>query len=71
MAEISVAEDERHALAHGVSLHEAFRVWLPAGQIAVMHHMLVERTRGAATKATNFGQAILSFSNHVGIELAS
>ncbi|HYI89575.1 MAG TPA: chromate transporter, partial [Beijerinckiaceae bacterium] len=39
------------APAHGVSLGEAFRVWLrvaalsfggPAGQIAVMHRILVE-----------------------------
>jgi chromate transporter len=39
---------------HGVSLREAFRVWLrvallsfggPAGQIAVMHRILVEEKR--------------------------
>src|SRR6266700_2962218 len=51
MAELSVAEERRHAPAHGVSLGEAFRVWSrvallsfggPAGQIAVMHRILVE-----------------------------
>jgi len=42
------------APAHGVSFGEAFRVWLrvaalsfggPAGQIAVMHRILVEEKR--------------------------
>src|SRR6266705_1266237 len=54
MAELSVAEERRHAPAHGVSLGEAFRVWVrvallsfggPAGQIAVMHRILVEEKR--------------------------
>src|SRR6266700_6655660 len=54
MAELSVAEERRHAPAHGVSLGEAFRVWSrvallsfggPAGQIAVMHRILVEEKR--------------------------
>jgi chromate transporter len=45
---------ERHAAAHGVSLGEAFRVWArvamlsfggPAGQIAVMHRIIVEEKR--------------------------
>ena len=43
--------DEHH---HGVSLHEAFRVWLrvaalsfggPAGQIAVMHRIIVDEKK--------------------------
>jgi chromate transporter len=54
MAELSVAEGHRSELRHGVSLSEAFRVWLrvamlsfggPAGQIAVMHRILVEEKR--------------------------
>jgi chromate transporter len=45
---------QTHAEPHGVSLREAFRVWLrvallsfggPAGQIAVMHRILVEEKR--------------------------
>src|ERR671924_572462 len=45
---------ERARHAHGVTLGEAFRVWLrvallsfggPAGQIAVMHRILVEEKR--------------------------
>src|SRR5690349_22398441 len=45
------ASDERAPLSHGISFGEAFRVWLrvaslsfggPAGQIAVMHRILVE-----------------------------
>ena len=53
MAELSIGEG-RHALQHGVSLREAFWVWLrvamlsfggPAGQIAVMHRILVEEKR--------------------------
>src|SRR5271169_4004857 len=46
--------DSREQSAHGVSIREAFRVWLrvaalsfggPAGQIAVMHRILVEEKR--------------------------
>src|SRR5947199_3745338 len=53
MAHLSVAE-ERPTPAHGVPLSEAFRVWSrvallsfggPAGQIAVMHRILVEEKR--------------------------
>src|SRR6266487_5546359 len=45
---------DRDAARHGVSLGEAFRVWLrvamlsfggPAGQIAVMHRIVVEEKR--------------------------
>src|SRR3978361_391950 len=45
---------DRELPAHGVSIGEAFRVWLrvaslsfggPAGQIAVMHRILVEEKR--------------------------
>ena len=52
-AALSRAED-RELPAHGVSISEAFRVWLrvaslsfggPAGQIAVMHRILVEEKR--------------------------
>jgi chromate transporter len=54
VAEISIAETAAAVPRHGVSLHEAFRVWLrvallsfggPAGQIAVMHRILVEEKR--------------------------
>jgi chromate transporter len=54
LAEIAIAQDAPSAPAHGVSLREAFRVWLrvaclscggPAGQIAVMHRILVEEKR--------------------------
>jgi len=54
MAELSVAQERHRAPAHGVSLSEAFWVWLrvallsfggPAGQIAVMHRILVEEKR--------------------------
>ena len=54
MAELAIAEGGRYAPRHGVSLREAFRVWLrvamlsfggPAGQIAVMHRILVEEKR--------------------------
>src|SRR5467141_601815 len=47
-------QGERAEPAHGVSLRAAFRVWLrvallsfggPAGQIAVMHRILVEEKR--------------------------
>src|SRR3984957_19908434 len=46
--------DDRELPAHGVSIGEAFRVWLrvaalsfggPAGQIAVMHRILVEEKK--------------------------
>jgi chromate transporter len=45
---------DRHGVSHGVSFGEAFRVWLrvaalsfggPAGQIAVMHRIVVEERR--------------------------
>jgi chromate transporter len=51
MAELSVATARRSEPEHGVSLRDAFKVWLrvamlsfggPAGQIAVMHRILVE-----------------------------
>ena len=51
MAELSVAAAGRDAPRHGVSLRDAVQVWLrvaslsfggPAGQIAVMHRILVE-----------------------------
>ena len=54
MAEISVAAEDRSVPDHGVSLREAFWTWLrvaslsfggPAGQIAVMHRILVEEKR--------------------------
>jgi chromate transporter len=54
VAELSIAERSRSIPQHGVSLHEAFRVWLkvallsfggPAAQIAVMHRILVEEKR--------------------------
>src|SRR5882672_7019532 len=54
MAELSVAQERHRAPAHGVTLSEAFWVWLriamlsfggPAGQIAVMHRILVEEKR--------------------------
>ncbi len=54
MAELSVAEGGQYVHRHGVSLREAFWVWLrvaslsfggPAGQIAVMHRILVEEKR--------------------------
>ena len=54
MAELAIAEGGQYAPRHGVSLREAFRVWLrvamlsfggPAGQIAVMHRILVEEKR--------------------------
>jgi len=53
LAELSVGK-ERSQLSHGVSLREAFLTWLrvaglsfggPAGQIAVMHRILVEEKR--------------------------
>ena len=54
MAELSVVGQDRSELGHGVSLREAFWTWLrvaalsfggPAGQIAVMHRILVEEKR--------------------------
>src|SRR6195256_1440636 len=54
MAEVAVSGPDRYAPAHGVSLREAFQVWIrvamlsfggPAGQIAVMHRILVEEKR--------------------------
>jgi len=53
VAELSIGQSEP-AEKHGVSLQEAFRVWLrvallsfggPAGQIAVMHRILVDEKR--------------------------
>jgi chromate transporter len=53
LAELSIARS-RYAPTHGVTLSEAFRVWTkvallsfggPAGQIAVMHRMLVEEKK--------------------------
>src|SRR5262245_34544980 len=52
LAEVAIAEKWKPR--HGVPLHEAFWVWLrgaglsfggPAGQIAVMHRILVEEKR--------------------------
>src|SRR6476660_3226670 len=49
-----VSPDRRSVPAHGVSIREAFSVWLrvaalsfggPAGQIAVMHRIIVEEKR--------------------------
>src|SRR4051794_25585527 len=54
MTDLSVVGQERSEPHHGVSLREAFRTWLhvaslsfggPAGQIAVMHRILVEEKR--------------------------
>jgi chromate transporter len=55
MAEATVADTgSRTGYAHGVSLSEAFRVWLrvaalsfggPAGQIAVMHRIIVDEKK--------------------------
>jgi len=54
VTELLIAERQGSELQHGVSLREAFRVWLrvavlsfggPAGQIAVMHRILVEEKR--------------------------
>jgi chromate transporter len=52
---LAVARREgRESSTHGVSIGESFRVWLrvaalsfggPAGQIAVMHRILVEEKR--------------------------
>jgi chromate transporter len=54
MADLSVVAKDRSEFPHGVSLREAFQTWLrvaslsfggPAGQIAVMHRILVEEKR--------------------------
>jgi chromate transporter len=54
VAELSLAEAHAMTSRHGVPLREAFRVWLrvaalsfggPAGQIAVMHRILVDEKR--------------------------
>jgi len=54
VTELSIAEESVTAPRHGVSLREAFRVWLkvallsfggPTAQIAVMHRILVEEKR--------------------------
>ncbi len=54
MTELSIADASAPPRNHGVSLREAFRVWLriamlsfggPTGQIAVMHRILVEEKR--------------------------
>src|SRR3954449_9133510 len=54
VAEVSAVERAHSIPGHGVSLNAAFRVWLrvamlsfggPAGQIAVMHRILVEEKR--------------------------
>src|SRR5256714_8564053 len=54
MTDLSITAAARSAPAHGVSFAEAFRVWVrvaalsfggPAGQIAVMHRILVEEKR--------------------------
>src|SRR6266487_4193121 len=54
VAELSIAEGGQYVPRHGVSLREACRVWLrvamlsfggPAGQIAVMHRIVVEEKR--------------------------
>jgi chromate transporter len=55
MTDASLTAETRHtAQAHGVSLGEAFRVWLrvaalsfggPAGQIAVMHRIIVDEKK--------------------------
>ena len=60
MAELAIAEGGQSVPRHGVSLREAFRVWLrvallsfggPAGQIAVMHRILVEEKRWISESA--------------------
>jgi chromate transporter len=54
VAELSIDQADRAEQRHGVSLREAFRVWVrvallsfggPAGQIAVMHRILVDEKR--------------------------
>src|SRR5471030_2194697 len=55
----SPAPEAKVSTCHGVSLAEAFRVWLrvaalsfggPAGQIAVMHRIIVEEKRWISDK---------------------
>src|SRR5207244_10721031 len=59
VAELSVVGQDRSELGHTVSLREAFWTWLrvaglsfggPAGQIAVMHRILVEEKRWVSEK---------------------
>src|ERR1700730_9718691 len=54
MSEAAAITQPDAASTHGVSLHEALRVWLrvallsfggPAGQIAVMHRIVVDEKR--------------------------
>ncbi len=54
MTDLSIAAGARPALSHGVSFGEGLRVWLrvatlsfggPAGQIAVMHRIIVDEKR--------------------------
>ena len=54
MTELSIAAPSRPTPAHGVSFGEALRVWLrvaalsfggPAGQIAVMHRIIVDEKK--------------------------
>src|SRR5437867_13030137 len=54
MTQVSTTEDIKSVPAHGVSFNEALRVWTrvallsfggPAGQIAVMHRILVDEKR--------------------------
>src|SRR6516162_8907699 len=54
VADLSIRAAARFAPAHGVSFAEALRVWLrvaalsfggPAGQIAVMHRIIVDEKR--------------------------
>src|SRR5437868_12690893 len=54
VSEVTATESVQTVPRHGVSLGEAFRVWLrvallsfggPAGQIAVMHRIIVEEKR--------------------------
>ena len=54
MTDLSIDAAARSAPSHGVSLSEAFRVWLrvaalsfggPAGQIAVMHRIIVDEKK--------------------------
>jgi chromate transport protein ChrA len=63
MSDSAVARDVADVPAHGVSLREAFWTWMrvaalsfggPAGQIAVMHRILVEE------KKMDFGRAVFT-----------
>ena len=56
MTELAANDAGRRVPAHGISLGEATRVWLrvaalsfggPAGQIAVMHRILVDEKRNS------------------------